>query len=376
MKKIYDDEVNNPKRVFSLDTLRALAIILVLVCHLISRIGSQNSTAYYFGTLGVEIFFVLSGFLIGGIIIKSFNEEDKFKIKKVKNFWVRRWFRTLPNYYLVLIVSIIIYSVYYHSFILKDLSNLRYFIFIQNLTNPPGSFFSVSWSLAVEEWFYLLFPLILLVTSKFVKDKYKTLISAVSIFILSIIILKIVIALSFTNLGFSSFQYMMPLRLDSIGFGILIAIIYSYRKELWDKHKIKLFVIGSILFISTSLYYYLVVLAENEGIIARIFFFDILSLSIAMLFPFLYSLKRFKNKFISRLIVHISLTSYSIYLVHLIIILIVIKLPLSAISKLIISVGAIFIITTIQYRFFEKPMTSMREKFSKPQYDNIGIKVN
>lgn len=136
--RIYDEEVDNPKRVFSLDVLRAIAILLVLICHLISRVGGkENSTAYYFGTLGVEIFFVLSGFLIGGIIIKIFRESEKFKLKDVKGFWIRRWFRTLPNYYLILIISIIIYSVYYQGFILKDLSNLKYFIFLQNLTSPP-----------------------------------------------------------------------------------------------------------------------------------------------------------------------------------------------------------------------------------------------
>ncbi len=362
----YDKEVDSPKRIFSLDVLRALAILLVLVCHLISRVwGRENLTAYYFGTLGVEIFFVLSGFLIGRIIIKSFNEEEKFKIKDVKKFWVRRWFRTLPNYYLVLIVSIIIYSLYYNTFILKDLNNLKYFAFIQNLTNPPGSFFSVSWSLAVEEWFYITFPLVLLAISRFIKDKYKTIIYAISIFILSIILLKLFVAILSPSSDFSLFQYTMPLRLDSIGFGILMAIMYNYKNEFWNKNKLRLFVCGSLLFISTSLYYYLVILTKNEGILSRIFFFDILSLSIALLFPFIYYLKRFKNEIISRFITHISLTSYSTYLIHLLVILIIVKLPLRIINKVIISTILIFILTTIQYRFFEKPMTSLRERFSK-----------
>ena len=57
---------------------------------------------------GVELFFVLSGFLIGGILIKTFQKDNSFGIKTISNFWIRRWFRTLPNYDLILILNIIV----------------------------------------------------------------------------------------------------------------------------------------------------------------------------------------------------------------------------------------------------------------------------
>ena len=81
---------------------------------------------------GVELFFVLSGFLIGGILIRLFEEPKVFGWKELLNFWLRRWFRTLPNYYLVLILNIIIV---YFGVIKEDFSqfNWKFFFFLQNL---------------------------------------------------------------------------------------------------------------------------------------------------------------------------------------------------------------------------------------------------
>ena len=60
------------------------------------------------GPIGVELFFVLSGFLIGGILIKIFDNTE-FTFADVRRFWIRRWFRTLPNYWLILSINIIIF---------------------------------------------------------------------------------------------------------------------------------------------------------------------------------------------------------------------------------------------------------------------------
>jgi len=363
-----------PQRIFSLDFLRALAIILVLVCHLISRVyEKENFLAYYFGTLGVEIFFVLSGFLIGSIIIKIFNEEKTFKPRQIKKFWIRRWFRTLPNYYLVLLISIAIYSIYRGEFLLNNLSNFTYFLFIQNLITPSLSFFSVSWSLAVEEWFYLLFPITLFIFSKFIRDKYKTLLFSTGFFILFVIISKIIVAISFNNLDFSNFQYLMPLRLDSIAIGIFIAIINYYKSNILNENRIKFFIFGATLFFGSSLYYFLFILTNNYGFFAKVFFFDILSISIAFLFPLISTFKKFKNKFLANSIIYLSLISYSVYLIHLIIILVIIQLPLNAFFKITTATLLILIVSYIQYHFFEKPMTSLREKFSRSLKNNIKI---
>src|SRR6478736_463243 len=107
------------KRVFGLDLMRALAIIFVVMGHE-SMLEKANTNFPWIRMLnGVELFFVLSGFLIGGILIKTFNSSDSFGIETIGDFWIRRWFRTLPNYYLVLVLNIV---VVYFGIIKEDFS--------------------------------------------------------------------------------------------------------------------------------------------------------------------------------------------------------------------------------------------------------------
>lgn len=92
------------KRIFGLDAVRTFAILLVLMSH--SRFLNHHFIELYrignLGYLGVELFFVLSGFLIGQILITSFEKDSS--LKSLFDFWLKRWIRTLPNYYLFLII--------------------------------------------------------------------------------------------------------------------------------------------------------------------------------------------------------------------------------------------------------------------------------
>ena len=139
-------------RVFGLDVARAVAIFLVLVAHLVHEVE-------YIGFYGVELFFALSGFLIGGILLESYKKADRFNISLLINFWLRRWWRTLPNYYLFICIFLICHGLkgYFPSY-----EQLLRFVTFTQCTGGNQFFFSVSWSLCIEEWFYLLFPIPLL----------------------------------------------------------------------------------------------------------------------------------------------------------------------------------------------------------------------
>jgi peptidoglycan/LPS O-acetylase OafA/YrhL len=156
---LFNLNIDYSKRVFGLDVLRALAIIDVVIIH--SRIVLGNiETGFPWIRLipGVTLFFVLSGFLIGSMLINIF-EKKEVSLPVIFNFLKRRWFRTLPNYYLILLVNIIIV---YFGVIKEDFSqfNFSFFIFCQNLFHPFHGFFWESWSITIEEWFYLSFPLL------------------------------------------------------------------------------------------------------------------------------------------------------------------------------------------------------------------------
>jgi len=97
-------------RIFGLDVIRALAILLVLCSHSTLLLFPNQkhillTVIQFFGTVGVDLFFVLSGFLIGTIILKQVH-KGQTKFKDFCYFWVRRWFRTLPNYFLILLINI------------------------------------------------------------------------------------------------------------------------------------------------------------------------------------------------------------------------------------------------------------------------------
>ena len=148
-----------PARLVGLDTLRALAIALVLMSHY----GGFVSGAATFGIIGeagwagVDLFFVLSGYLIGNQLLAPAARGESLSLKA---FFARRLLRTLPNYYVVLAV----YLALPHSAISgHSMAPLwRYLTFTQNIGLAYGQTFTHSWSLCIEEQFYLVLPLAVL----------------------------------------------------------------------------------------------------------------------------------------------------------------------------------------------------------------------
>jgi peptidoglycan/LPS O-acetylase OafA/YrhL len=159
------------KRIFGLDILRALAIFFVVIKHGNNLLPSRLKVVTNFFIFDdVSIFFVLSGFLIGGIIIKTINENGINK-KVIFDFWIRRWFRTLPNYFLILLTVCFLNLLFTPGFSFKNV--YQYFIFSQNLFQLQPSFFPEAWSLSIEEWFYLLLPICIALITFILKTTYK-----------------------------------------------------------------------------------------------------------------------------------------------------------------------------------------------------------
>ena len=111
-------------RNFGLDLLRCISIWFVIIEH--AGIEVTGISRLKIGTIGVEIFFVISGFLIGGILLRDIDKGNPLFIT-LKNFWIRRWFRILPLYYGVLIFQYIFIDntvgkniIYYFLFLQKN----------------------------------------------------------------------------------------------------------------------------------------------------------------------------------------------------------------------------------------------------------------
>jgi len=139
-----------PNRIYGLDILRAAAIFFVVFLHGTLFFSPQTFMRIYpFILDGVVLFFVLSGFLIGGILIKTL-EEKPATFKNLKSFWLKHWLRTLPGYFLVLILLCLLSFIFDPAFTFPE--TIKYFFFLQNFSAPQPHFFGESLSLSIEEW--------------------------------------------------------------------------------------------------------------------------------------------------------------------------------------------------------------------------------
>ena len=146
-------------RVHGLDTLRALAVSFVVLHHYVLFVSDAPTFGWVgsIGWVGVDLFFALSGYLIGNQIFAAMKSPGGFSLK---HFYARRLLRTLPNYWVVLALYFL-WPAFRGDAPLLPL--WKYASFIQNFALEPGSAFSHSWSLAIEEQFYLLLPTVALI---------------------------------------------------------------------------------------------------------------------------------------------------------------------------------------------------------------------
>jgi peptidoglycan/LPS O-acetylase OafA/YrhL len=368
----------NENRIFGLDLLRAFAIITVVYSHsihlLFGIIPDKYLNLFIFD--GVTFFFVLSGFLIGSILLKLINKEV-FYFRTLFNFWVRRWFRTLPNYFLILILLIILTNNFNGSVI-------KYFFFLQNFNQPHPVFFAEAWSLSVEEWFYLLVPVILFICVKFCRISFKILIPRL-LLLLIIIISGIRLynsnLLTISNLkDWDLFLRKTVLtRLDSIMFGVLGASISVYYKDLWSKYKTILLIVGISIILSMH-FFFLKFHIENSinfkgiSLFMNVFYFSTFSFAILLLLPFLSTYKKTNRRLLFKVVTVISIISYSMYLIHYSLVINIImpfatkyinafiKGNLLAVFQLILIWLMTFSLSVLLYKYFEKPIMDLRDR--------------
>jgi peptidoglycan/LPS O-acetylase OafA/YrhL len=324
---------------------------------------------------GVGIFFVLSGFLIGNILLRHFTKEG-FSTGSVFDFWIRRWLRTLPNYLLILCLLLMIKKLVIPEFAPK--AYLNFFIFSQNLFKPhPYDFFPEAWSLSIEEWFYLLLPVLLFVGFVFGKMPFKKAIifSTVVILLFSFgmrLFRFINIETISATIVDSHFRKQVCTRLDSIMIGVIGAYFSYYHSALWLQRKRLLLFIGLlIMFFSKVLNEYFQLPFFNS-----VLFFTLNPIGILMVFPFISQIQS-GSGFLYKFITVTSLVSYSLYLVNNSLVLGYIQpfisemltaqltniesKPLLSLVNSIIFLLITFGLSYFLYRYFETPVMNLRE---------------
>lgn len=341
-----------------LDVCRASAITLVLFSHgrvfLLPVIPDINFLKFG-GFLGVELFFVLSGFLIGKILLDKINNNPS-PFNWITGFWCRRWLRTYPSYLLFLVVNIaLLFSI--RPDLYPDV--IRYLTFTQSLLEPHPSFFGEAWSLAVEEIFYLITPVTFAALMMLTGNKKLSLRLAIIILIALPFILRVNAALNST-LTFNEIRTISLFRIDSIMYGVL-AVYYLNKYSSHYMTKIGLLLVPVCIYISAMDDAFL-----NNNTFLKVFLFPMANIGFACL---IYSgLNITINSYIMSVLSRIARWSYAAYLTNLPVLFFIKKiLPEPTTYIECFSQWSLFFILTLTssyliYSLFEKNILKIRDK--------------
>ncbi|WP_374174002.1 acyltransferase family protein [Flavobacterium tructae] len=304
-------------RLRELDFLRGIAIILVLMRH-------QYVTDWTakMGWIGVDLFFVLSGFLVSGLLFK---EYLKFGNIKPGLFLVRRGFKIYPIYYLTYFLYLTP-KIIKHQFEWKGV--LSDMFFIQNYVYAWGYAYTPSWSLAVEEHFYFGFALLLWFVTKYAwislkpnqASKIDTFEVLLFLMILLSLCLRIVSNVYFPENGDKNFT-MSHLRMDSLFAGVFVSYLYYFKNEkltlFFESNRMLLIIISFLALTFTPF------IDFEESFFVRTFGYSLLYIAFSIILVFFLVSTEINKKLdslfsnrIVNIISKIGFSSYSIYIIH------------------------------------------------------------
>lgn len=306
------------------------------------------------GVLGVKVFFVLSGFLITTLLIKEKIKHGKINIK---NFFIRRALRIVPVLYLYFIV---IYIVNHFFKLNLEISNfIAPLLYINNFNFLPGTWITThTWSLAVEEQFYLIWPFIF---------KYSK--SSVIICLIIIVIIPLIKIFQHSNQQIANYilaPFFVPA--SSIFTGALISLIcfnsYSLHKFIVHKN------FNFAIFLACIILVYIIYYISAKGMYSRLVlpFGDLLidfSIAYLILFSIIRNTHFIYNILNSKLFKQIGIISYSLYIWQQLFIIPKGNYPiLEQYLYFPYNLIMVFSFGFLSYYFFEKPFLKLKKKFS------------
>ncbi len=353
----------------NLDALRAIAALGVIFIHISRWLSWPDSqvakwTRLLFtldgssGRAGVDFFFVLSGFLITSLM---FHEQGASSSFSVKNFYIRRALRIWPLYFVTLIVGFAVYprlAVDFH-----EIADWRMFaLFLANFdaiynSLPKDGMLGVQWSIAIEEQFYLLWPLVFLLFGN--KRQFGWI-------CLALILISIIFHFS----GQSQFHTLIALNQLSTG-AFLAYLVFYHRGAVIAFFERLSKLVTLIIYLSG-----IVLLAANFQITVRFPFYAQLSdIPHTIFFSFvileqIYSPHSFYKFGSIRWLTWLGKISYGLYLLHMVAIYLVRHIesltPMSVWLSAVLTLTMTVALSAVSYYLFEQPFLRLKEKFNSP----------
>ncbi len=302
----YIKRISSLERNPVLDLFRALAVLLVVQVHYF--INFQDLVLYSVlkeGNIGVDIFFVLSGYLVSRGLLSQLSEN---KTLDYKTFYIKRLFKILPSFYFAILAAFVIYnySPLFPSLSFEANEIVYYLTFTQNYSGSTILYHA--WSLCVEEHFYIVLPLGLLLFARFFNFQKNTLLN---ILIFSICMGYVIRLISF-NIDYETYASTHN-RIDAIILGVILALLEIKKSAFINtQHALKgrarwIFILGIVLFSLTLAFQ--VILNElniKDSLFSRVFFHGLIPLSIFIILSQTYKIQ-------IKIPVWIKLTAYFSY---------------------------------------------------------------
>lgn len=308
------------RRNTGLDLARCCAMVLVWICHSgYFSVGISYPILAFSGILAVDIFFVLSGRLIGKSMIAAVCAQHPGE--EIKRFYVNRALRIIPMYYLVLLVTALV------SGQQIPLSNL---LFVQGFSENGKILMAHSWTLPVEVWFYLLAPLVLWGLSHLLSRRMpqkQAVLWAIGLMYVFPLLLRIFVVLTQNPSWDTGVRKQVFLRMDSLVLGMALAAVKIYQPQKYRKYgKTVLPLIGGVGGILLLYGYYCRSLVEDAVFDAsrfwKIFWFTLLPALCALTIWYLENanvMEKLQTTWLGRGLSAVASVSYGAYLVHLLI---------------------------------------------------------
>ena len=340
-------------RVANLDLLRALAILPVVLVNAVGEgvidAGAWGNHVLQSGWVGVDLFFVLSGWLVGGLY---WRERRQFGTVEVGRFWARRWLRTIPPYLVAFAAVTAARSAL--GFGDDPATWGRFLTFTQNYTVPPA-YWAVSWSLCVEEHFYLALPLALGLALR-VRGGVPLLLGGAALASLLARVLTVPDGAWEWGLQYTGTH----MRLEGLALGVAAAYVYHLRPDLWPvlRRTAAWLVIPGLAFVASVPW--LTVDVLNRFAYAGV---DLAFLAVLVTVVDRRALPLAS----SRAVGMVALTSYSVYMTHTTVLDAVGRTPLAALPAPLFVIGALAAVGVAGALFYaavERPSLWLRRRLA------------